>query len=95
MPWIYGPNDFIHRTRQLPRGAINSLEMPADLLRVIRLLPGDLAQHGDTRQARTQIIVDVFGDSGPFALDRALAFQAFYLAAQPPARLQPHPACHR
>jgi hypothetical protein len=37
--------------------------------------PGALAQQADAGQARAEVIVDVAGDAGAFALQGALAFQ--------------------
>ena len=90
VPRIDGPDDLVHRPRQLARRVRDLAEMAGDLVR--RFATRQLAEQRDLGQPGAEIVVDVAGDAIAIALDRALQLEPLDLAAEPARADEAHGA---
>src|SRR5690242_1184652 len=72
---IDGPNDFVHRASQFARSGIDLIDITGCLGFSFEFATDSLAEHGDTGEAGAQVIVNIAGDAGALAFNRALAFK--------------------
>ena len=92
---IDGPNDFLHRPRQLTGRGIDPFDISGGRLTVLEFTASALAEQSDAGKAGAQIVVDVAGDTGALPFDGALAFQALELASLVAAGDPEHTGGHR
>src|SRR5260370_23997404 len=77
---VVGPNDFISGPSQLAGGMGDTLEVSFRLR--WRFARGQFAQEGNLCEASPKVVMDVLGDAGPIAFNRALSFKLFQLPMQ-------------
>ena len=80
--WIDGPDDFVHRAREVARGIVDAVELRGDLRGMFQIAVRGLAQERDAREVCAEMVVDVLGDARAFTLDGLLALRVFQFAAQ-------------
>ena len=85
---VDGPHNFIHRTREFARRAVDPVHVRSGPVSAFQVAPHRLTQQGDASQTRPQIVMDVARNAGALSLERALPLQMLH----PPAHTH---ACHR
>jgi len=77
---VHGPNDFVHTAGHFAGADVDLREVVGSAVGVVGIFAGGLAQHPDAREAGSEVVVDVLGDAGAFALDLAFAVGVLQLA---------------
>ena len=68
---LHRPDDFLQRAHGFVRRLDDFFQVRLDLSGVVFVLLGQVAEEGDARERRTEVIMQILRDARPFALERA------------------------
>ena len=75
---VYGPDDFIQRVQQFPRGVGDGVDLLADFTLGPVIALRVFAEEGDAAEFRPHFIVQILRDAMALLLEGALLFKLFH-----------------